>query len=63
MLEVSALVRSLLFPAVPVLRVKEVPGVSVGHLVEAGVNIAPHCTVSHLLLWRTLLAHSPRTPG
>ena len=69
MLEVSALVRSLLFPGVPVLCVEQlqvpvpVPGVSVGHLVEAGVDVGPHCTVRHLLLGRTLLAHSPRTAG
>ena len=63
MLEVSALVRSLLFPAVPVVGVKDVPGVAAGHLVKAGVDVGPHCAVGHLLLGRTLLTHSSRTPG
>ena len=64
MLEVSALVRSLLFPAVPVLALEDVPGVTAGHLVEtARVDVGPHGPVllGHLLLGRTLLTHSPRT--
>lgn len=71
MLEVSALVRSLLFPGVPVLCVEQevpgvpgVPGVTADHLVEAGLDVVPHsAVVSHRLLGRTLLAHRPRTPG
>ena len=62
----SALVRSLLFPAVPVLALEDVPGVTAGHLLEtARVDVGPHRAVllGHLLLGRTLLAHSPRTPG
>ena len=62
----SALVRSLLFPAVPVLALEDVPGVTAGHLVEtARVDVGPDCAVTggHLLLGRTLLAHSPRTAG